>query len=88
MREDTDMYIQADHLQEDLAQIIFPNGLLLDVGWYRARRDVGMFVISVISYGDWENPKLERETNDVRLLRGIIVECIQVMSELQRGSTG
>ena len=47
---------QAGHLKEDLVQVEFPNGRILDVGWFPSFQAEGAFSISVIKGGDWENP--------------------------------
>ena len=47
---------QADELTEDLAQVVYPGGMLLDIGWYPSMAVDGNFVVTVIRNEDWESP--------------------------------
>ncbi|OPA85160.1 hypothetical protein BFW87_27380 [Pseudomonas fluorescens] len=47
---------QADLLKEDMLQVEFAGGLLLDVGWYPEFDATGGFHINVIKNFDWDRP--------------------------------
>lgn len=47
---------QTDLLKEDMLQVEFAGGFLLDVGWYPAFDAAGDFRINVIKNHDWDRP--------------------------------
>lgn len=47
---------QMDCLTEDLLQVKFPNGYLLDIGWYPECDIDGEFLIQLIKSENWEVP--------------------------------
>lgn len=47
---------QTDLLKEDMLQVEFAGGLLLDVGWYPGFDASGGFRINVIKNFDWDRP--------------------------------
>ena len=47
---------QVDELTEDLAQVSYPSGKIIDVGWYPSMSEEGAFVVTVVSNEDWESP--------------------------------
>ncbi|HEY2732731.1 MAG TPA: hypothetical protein VGI70_02040 [Polyangiales bacterium] len=47
---------QSSELREDLAQVRYPNAVVLDVGFYPAFSDRGSFVVSVVQADDWDAP--------------------------------
>lgn len=53
-----------DFLDEDLLQIEFANGNIIDVGWYPAFDETGEFVISVIKENNWTEPFLKLTAKD------------------------
>lgn len=54
-------------LDEDIMQVSDPSGhYALDVGWYPSCNPDGQFVCRVIVDGDWELPREQLETTDVR----------------------
>jgi hypothetical protein len=46
---------QVDDLTEDLAQISFSNGRMIDIGWYPSMAEDGCFVISVVENENWDD---------------------------------
>lgn len=44
-------------LDEDLLQLSFKSGVIVDVGWYPAFETNGEFIITRISNGCWEAPE-------------------------------
>jgi hypothetical protein len=47
---------QRDELKEDLAQVRFEGGLILDIGWYPQHAPEGRFVIVVVREEEWDPP--------------------------------
>ena len=47
---------QTDLLKEDMLQVEFAGGFLLDVGWYPEFDAAGDFRINVIKNHDWDRP--------------------------------
>lgn len=60
---------EIDHLKEDLAQITFPGGKVLDLGWYPSFDPRGEFRVLVIQDGDWESPVFQASAKDFRSLK-------------------
>ncbi len=50
---------EINQLDEDLFQIVFNDGVIIDIGWYPSFDINGEFIIQVISAGDWENPSIK-----------------------------
>ncbi|MCG8710460.1 hypothetical protein JHU04_003753 [Brenneria sp. 4F2] len=44
-------------LDEDLLQLSFKSGVIVDVGWYPALEKEGKFIIYRITDGCWEDPE-------------------------------
>lgn len=54
-----DAFVVAQHidcLREDMLQIRFGGGLLLDVGWYPSFRKRGRFILHLVKDQDWGEP--------------------------------
>jgi hypothetical protein len=47
---------QLDELTEDLAQVGYPDGSIIDIGWYPTMAMHGAFVVTVVRDEDWESP--------------------------------
>lgn len=47
---------QINYLDEDLFQLIFTDGDILDLGWYPSFDEEGKFIIQLIFDGDWDSP--------------------------------
>lgn len=47
---------QENKLDEDLFQLSFNNGKVIDIGWYPAFEVEGEFIIQVIVNENWEEP--------------------------------
>ena len=69
---------QNEHLKEDLAQIEFPAGVVLDVGWYPEFAATGNFVVCVVQQGDWERPLFRKDAVTTENLRARLVEGIRI----------
>ncbi len=51
---------QLDELNEDLIQVEYEGGIILDIGWYPEGDEKGLIVIQIIHNNEWDNP-LNRE---------------------------
>jgi hypothetical protein len=67
--------VQADDLNEDMAQIEY-SGLLIDIGWHPDSSPKGSFLIMVIRNEDWEAPLMKKRGKSLRVLRELVVEAI------------
>jgi hypothetical protein len=47
---------QEDCLLEDLLQVTYAQGYLLDVGWYPELESEGEFVVQIVKEKNWEEP--------------------------------
>lgn len=56
---------QLDELKEDLVQVDYPGGLLLDAGWYPEFCESGLFVVKVVRDFNWENLLFEVNANTI-----------------------
>ncbi|MDY1039352.1 hypothetical protein [Lelliottia sp. CFBP8978] len=54
---------QVNKLDEDLFQLTFNNGNVIDVGWHPAFEEDGEFIIQVVSNDDWEEPIFKSSSN-------------------------
>jgi hypothetical protein len=73
---------QIDDLKEDLAQIEYPAGIILDVGWYPEFAATGNFVVCVVQHGEWERPVFRQNAFTTEELKASIVEGIRIAAEL------
>ena len=55
----------VDILREDMLQITFPNGLLIDVGWRPCFSARGKFYIVAVMNEDWDDPIAQEKAPDV-----------------------
>ncbi|WBS02559.1 hypothetical protein OU994_30705 [Pseudoduganella sp. SL102] len=55
----------VDFLKEDMLQIRFPNGVLIDIGWRPSFIPKGKFYIVAVKNGNWSDPVAIREAADV-----------------------
>lgn len=59
-------YCETEQIQkEDLLQVVYPNNILLDVGWYAS---TNAYHIYVIVQNDWEHPKIAIKTKEIKEL--------------------
>lgn len=65
LKKDIPLGEQLDELREDMLQVEFPDGYVLDVGW-RPSFDVnGKFYIYLIKGFDWEEPVYSGDAEDI-----------------------
>ena len=62
--------------KEDMLQVEYPNGFLLDMGWYQDR-----YIISVIHNFDWANPVQQYETADRIQLPKLLTEAVRLVEK-------
>ena len=77
---DTDIYL----LKEDLLQVSYGSGYLLDVGWYPEFKLSGEFSIFVIKNEDWEHPEARVFAKEKKSLM-LILRALDGMLERQVG---
>lgn len=59
-----------DTRKEDMLQVEYPNGFLLDMGWYQSR-----YIISIIQNFDWAHPVKQYETAEGNQLPTLLTEA-------------
>ncbi|MFF2014910.1 hypothetical protein [Paenibacillus sp. NPDC058177] len=64
--------------QEDIFQVTYHEGYVLDVGWYRKE-----FAVVVIKDSDWENPLLEKRCVKLDELHRHVRECSEYVKNLE-----
>ena len=71
--------------KEDMLQVEYPNGLLLDMGWYQNR-----YIIFVIHNFDWTHPVQQYETTETNQLPALLTEavCLAEKESRSAGVTG
>ena len=74
--EQKPLNVQSDHLKEDLAQVEYDGGTMLDIGWYPSFEPNGKVVVSVVKNGDWEAPVCRFVAKNVHELRKQIAIAI------------
>ena len=57
--------------KEDMLQVEYPNGFLLDMGWYQDR-----YIISIIQNFDWTRPVQQYETTETNQLPALLMEAV------------
>ena len=55
----------VDYLKEDLLQIRFPDGFLIDIGWRPSFSMKGKFYILAVENSNWESPAAQMAARDV-----------------------
>jgi len=77
---------QNDDLKEDLAQIIYPDSVILDVGWYPEFSEEGEFVVRVAREGKWNKPLFEESHKTTQGLLRCLREAVMVATSRSRRS--
>jgi len=62
---------QDDDLTEDILQVVYPNNLLIDVGWHS-----NAFVVCIIKKCNWEKPIIRKKCKTLKKLEESVKECI------------
>lgn len=68
--------LDFESLKEDMLQVSYGRGYLLDVGWYPSFDPSGCFQICVIKEYDWENPTTKG--TDYKGDRFIFCACLKI----------
>lgn len=69
---------QLDELKEDLAQIHFPSGVIIDVGWYPEFSMAGSFVVNVVRENEWDDPIFKMECPSTEGLISALDQAVSV----------
>ena len=62
--------------KEDMLQVEYPNGFLLDMGWYQDR-----YIIFVIHNFDWSHPVQQYETTETNQLPALLTEAVRLVEK-------
>ena len=65
-----------DTQKEDMLQVEYPNGFLLDMGWYQDR-----YIILVIRDFDWAHPVQQYETAERNQLPNLLTEAVRLVEK-------
>jgi len=68
---------QRWELKEDLVQVEYPSGLLVDVGWHPEFSADGSFLIQVVKSNDWEHPVFRGLATTVASLKEQLAEAVR-----------
>ncbi|CRM49166.1 MULTISPECIES: hypothetical protein [Pseudomonas] len=78
--EDSAIEDQVHNLKEDMLQVVYPDGLLLDVGWFPSFDVKGHFQIKVVKNHDWDSPVLKFTAQSIRaLIKQLLLTQSQLM---------
>ena len=72
-----DLKLQYENLNEDLVQVEYGKGYILDIGWYPECDETGCVIVQFIHNKDWTTPIVKKECNNM----SAILNCI---SEIKR----
>ena len=70
-----------DTQKEDMLQVEYPNGFLLDPGWYQDR-----YIISIIQNFDWTHPVQQYETTETNQLPALLMEAVYLVEKESRSA--
>ena len=70
--------------KEDLLQVTYPDGQILDVGWYPEGDPEGEYRLLAVSDGDWDMPLLDFSTAEEQRLKELIIEAANTIRRAQR----
>jgi hypothetical protein len=73
---------QLDFLKEDLFQIEYSEGYIIDVGWYPSFEAEGNFRIVVVSEYNWEKPLYMKKCKELETLTLYMKECVTIVKDL------
>ena len=72
---------QYNELKEDMAQVSYGEGLLLDIGWYPSFDADGAFRVVLVRDGVWDAPIYSRSCQSWESLRKIVEQAVGVASK-------
>lgn len=73
--EDCAIEGQVHNLKEDMLQVVYPDGLLLDVGWFPSFDAKGHFQIKVVKNHDWDSPTLTFTAQSINALVKLLLRA-------------
>lgn len=83
--QDSGVEHQAHHLKEDMLQVEYPNGFLIDVGWYPSFDAKGHFQIKVVKDYEWASPTLTLTAQSIdSLIEQLLLAQVSIRAELQK----
>lgn len=65
-----------DTKKEDMLQVEYPNGFLLDMGWYQNR-----YIVSIIQNFDWEYLVKQYETAERKKLSTLLTKVVRFVEK-------
>lgn len=75
---DIPLFMQLDTLKEDLIQVEYDSGHMLDIGWYPEFKLKGCFKICVIKS---DEIIYEKSTRSIRKLRLLTEEAVRIIAD-------
>jgi hypothetical protein len=72
---------QLDQLTEDLVQVSYPGGIVLDVGWYPDCAAQGEFAVYVVHRDDWQQPFFHERARTIAALVELVRAAVLVAEE-------
>lgn len=75
---DIPLFMQLDKLKEDLIQIEYESGHILDVGWYPEFKLKGCFKICVIKS---DEIIYEKSTRNIKKLKQLTEEAVRIIAD-------
>lgn len=76
---------QRRELREDLAQVAYGRGVVIDVGWYPAGSMEGGFAVLVVRDRDWERPLSDQRCASVDALRACLRRAVEIAAAAAGG---
>ncbi|MDF7647057.1 hypothetical protein F3J38_13665 [Pantoea sp. Acro-805] len=68
-----------EDLKEDMLQVEFPSGFILDIGWRPSFNIQGSFFVSLIKNYDWETPMFSDSASNIEVLKLKVFEAIRLV---------
>lgn len=85
MLQDSGIEQQVHNLKEDMLQVEYSDGFLIDVGWYPSFNSTGHFQIKVVKDHEWDTPTLTLTTQSISALSKLLLLAeISINTELQK----
>lgn len=71
--------MQLDSLKEDLLQVEYDKGYIIDLGWYPEFDENGCFVVYVIRNFEWHMPIFEKRASTKFELKQFVEEAVRLI---------
>ena len=78
---DHELEKHLDELKEDMLQVAFPEGYLLDIGWYPSFDIKGNFQVMVVKDYNWSYPVFKGSANDINDLKSKIYTAWKIIKK-------